>query len=180
MVFRFGTLTQRTLHECEVVVSITGVFVAYECRFEMPGRGFVFTASIKGQAESDMRGCEARITFQSLDVSRARFTFFALLVQGESRDIALLCAGWVRRIGKRARRGLEIRIVVDWRVSSISQQHAAILALERQLKRQTDSRHGDRHGEDLRGIQIDLPRMYLLAAVDQTKLDLAESLIRSD
>src|SRR5690348_1133571 len=114
----------------------------------MPRSAVVFPASIKGQAESDVRGCEVGVTFQCFYVRLARFAFFALLVQRESGDVALLRAGWVWRIGNRARCGLEIRIVVDWRIGSIAQQHAPVVALERQFERLTRSGNVDTSIED--------------------------------
>src|ERR1043165_2951566 len=105
----------------------------------MFGGDLVFAASVKGQTESYVRRCETRISLQRFDVRFARFTFFALLVESESRDIALLCAVRVRRIGNRAPCGFEIRIVINWRIGAKSQQHAAVFALEHQLNRLTRS-----------------------------------------
>src|ERR1044072_3577052 len=103
---------------------VGGVFVAHKGGFEMLRSGLVFAASIKGQAERDVRGRESRITLQCLGVSLARFTFSTLLIEREAGDVALLLAVGGGRCGNRARRGFEIRIVVDRRISSIPQQHA--------------------------------------------------------
>src|SRR5689334_24075423 len=116
---------------------VARIFVARKRSFEMPRSLFVFTASIKGQAERDVRGCETRIAFQCFAVSLARFTLSALLVERESGNVALLRARCIRRIRNWTRRGFEIRVVIDWRISSITQQHAAVFALERQHQRLT-------------------------------------------
>src|SRR6185503_15472788 len=124
MILSFGSLTQRTLHEREVIMSVAGVFVAHECGFQMSRGHFVLTTSIKGQTERDMRRCEARIALQSFEVSRARFTFFTLLVESQTFNVALFGAGGILRIGNRTRGGFEVRIVIDRRICSIPEQYA--------------------------------------------------------
>src|ERR1051325_4448316 len=82
MIFSFGGLAQRTLHEGEVIMSVARIFVAHERSFKVLLGDFILAASIKGETESDVRRCETRIALQSFAVSRARFTFFTLLVEG--------------------------------------------------------------------------------------------------
>src|SRR6185503_1922976 len=99
MIFGFESLAHGTLNKSEIIVSVARVFVTHQRGFQMLRGDFVFTASIKGQTKRNVRGSETRIAFQSLEVSRARLTFFTLFVERESFDVALLRARrilWIR------------------------------------------------------------------------------------
>jgi len=74
-------------------MGVTRILVARERRLELLRGRFVFTASIKGQTERDVGGCKTRIALQGFDVSLTRFTLFALFIERESGDVALLRAG---------------------------------------------------------------------------------------
>src|SRR5689334_11421953 len=76
MIFSFGGLAQRALHESEVVMSVARIFVTDKRGFQLLRRGFVFATAIKRKAESDVCRREPGVTFQGLKVSRPRFTFF--------------------------------------------------------------------------------------------------------
>ena len=75
--------------------------------------GFVFTASIKGQTECDVRGSETRIAFQCFEVSESRLSFFTLFVERESLDVALFRARRILWIRNRPCGGFELGIVID-------------------------------------------------------------------
>src|ERR1044072_786420 len=107
------------LNKREIIVSVAGVFISHERSFQMLCRRFVFTASIKGETERDVRRSETRITLQCFEVGQSRFTLFTLLVERESFDVALLRARGIFRIGKRARSRFEIRIVIDGGIRAV-------------------------------------------------------------
>jgi hypothetical protein len=121
-----------------------------------------------------MRRCEARIAFQSFEVSRARFTFFTLLVESQTFNVALFRAGGILRIGNRTRGGFEVWIVIDRRICSIPEQYAPIVAFKYQLERLTRGRNVDRRRINLRGIQIHTSGVYLFLTIHQRELNLIE------
>src|SRR6185369_2385096 len=116
----------------EVIVRVACIFVAHERRFQMFLSDFVLAASIKGQAQTDVRRRETGIALQSLEVSRPRFTFFALLVESQPFNVALFGAGDIFWIGNRPRGWFEVRIVINRRIRSITKQYTAIFAFESQ------------------------------------------------
>ena len=98
---------------------VARILVANEGCFEMTRRRFVFSASIKGQPECDMGRSKTGITFECFGVCVARVAFFALLIKRETFDVALFRTLSILRISDRPGGGLEIRIVIDWRVGVI-------------------------------------------------------------
>jgi hypothetical protein len=107
MIFASEVWPNARLHKSEIIVSVAGIFITHERGFQVFRGRFVFTASIKGQTECDVRRSETRIAFQSFEVSLSRVTFFTLFVERESFDVALLRARRILRIGNRSRGGLK-------------------------------------------------------------------------
>ena len=95
---------------------VARILVVDEGCFQMTRRCFVFSASIKGQAECDVRWSETGITFERFGVCVAGIAFFALLIKREAFDVALFRTLNIFRICNRPRRRFEIRIVIDRRV----------------------------------------------------------------
>ena len=76
-------------------------------------------------------------------------------IEGQPFNVTLFGARGIFWIGNRARSGFEVRIVIDRRVRSITQQHTAVPALETQLERLTRSRNLNCGRIDLRRIEVD-------------------------
>ena len=134
MILGFGSLAQGTANKSQIIMSVARIFITHQRGFQMFRGYVVFTASIKGQTERDMRRSEDRIALQCFEVGLARFPFFTLFVESETFDIALLSARRIPRIGNRTRGGIEVRIVIDGGIGSVAEQYPTIPDLECKLK----------------------------------------------
>src|SRR6266540_5233953 len=117
----------------------------------------IFTTAVVRETQSDVRRRKTGISFQRLLIGPTSVALPALLIEGQTFDVSLLCACRNSRVVDGPRRRFEVRITIRRSEVAVADQFASLFAFKADGKRRWEHiLNGQRDGGGERSGRVEV------------------------